>query len=64
MDMDVFERDGITVEWQAYTSATYEQLFPQLGFVPDLSVLDVCSAAGPMRRRSWRRPDDRWTRAR
>ena len=47
MDLSVFERDGIAVEWQTYTSATYEQLFPQLGFVHDLSVLDVLLCCGP-----------------
>jgi WbqC-like protein family len=47
MDLDVFERAGVAVEWQAYASATYEQLFPQLGFVPDLSILDVLLCCGP-----------------
>ena len=34
------------------------------GSFPTSRSSTFCSAAGPMRRRSWRRPDDRWTRAR
>ena len=47
MDVSVFERVGLAVEWQAFVSPSYEQLFPQLGFIPDLSILDVLLCCGP-----------------
>jgi hypothetical protein len=47
MDLSVFERAGVAVEWQTYSSPTYEQLFPDVGFLPDLSILDVLMCCGP-----------------
>ena len=47
MDLSVFERAGLAVEWQKFTSPSYEQLFPQVGFVSDLSIIDVLLCCGP-----------------
>lgn len=47
MDLDAFEAAGIEVKWQAFTSPVYPQLFPQVGFVPDLSALDGLFNCGP-----------------
>jgi hypothetical protein len=48
MDLEAFAAAGITIEWQAFTSPVYPQLFPQAEFVPDLSAVDAifnCGAA-------------------
>jgi hypothetical protein len=41
MDMGLFEAAGIRVEFQAYTAKPYPQLFPSVGFVPNLAVVDA-----------------------
>ena len=47
MDLSMFEQSGIKVVWQEYASPEYRQLFPEVGFVPDLSILDVLLCCGP-----------------
>lgn len=48
MDLDVFEAGGIEVHWQDFTHPIYEQLFPRVGFIRDLSIVDAlfCCGAG------------------
>jgi hypothetical protein len=47
MDLAAFEAAGITVIWQEFTTPIYSQLFPDIGFVPDLSVMDALLNCGP-----------------
>jgi hypothetical protein len=47
MDLEVFETAGIDVMWQEFEHPQYEQLFPEAGFIPDLSVVDVLMSCGP-----------------
>ena len=47
MDLAVFERAGVGVEWQTFTSPSYDQLFPAAGFIADLSIIDVLLCCGP-----------------
>lgn len=47
MDLVAFEAANITVIWQDFTAPTYEQLFPEFGFAPNLSVVDALFNHGP-----------------
>ena len=47
MDLEVFERAGVEVVWQDFVAPEYEQLWPKLGFVPDLSIVDALLCWGP-----------------
>lgn len=47
MDLMAFEAVGIAVIWQEFTTSVYEQLFPEAGFVPNLSVVDALFNHGP-----------------
>lgn len=47
MDLAAFEAAGIDVLWQQFTPPVYEQLFPDLGFIPNLSVVDALFNCGP-----------------
>lgn len=47
MDLALFEAAGVDVLWQAFVYPTYEQLFPEIGFIPNLSILDVLFCCGP-----------------
>jgi hypothetical protein len=47
MDLAAFEAANITVIWQEFTAPTYEQLFPEIGFAPNLSVVDALFNHGP-----------------
>src|SRR5581483_2793613 len=51
MDLAAFERAGIRVTFQEFTSPMYAQLFPEAGFIPDLSIVDVLFNCGPAARR-------------
>jgi len=51
MDLDEFAAANIRVVWQEFTPPTYPQLFPDVGFIPNLSVLDVLFCCGPDSRR-------------
>ncbi|MDR7415096.1 MAG: WbqC family protein [Armatimonadota bacterium] len=41
LDVGLFEEAGIEVRLQNWSCPTYRQLFPQAGFLPDLSVVDL-----------------------
>ncbi len=47
LDVDALRRDGVEVVWQEYAHPMYPQRYPQLGFVPKLSVLDLVLNCGP-----------------
>lgn len=47
MDLSLFEAENINVIWQEFTHPTYEQLFPELAFISNLSILDVLFCCGP-----------------
>ena len=47
MDLDLFARAGISVQFSDFTAREYPQRFPQHGFIPNLSVLDALFNCGP-----------------
>jgi len=47
MEMELFERAGLTVKFQEFTSPVYAQQFADQGFLPNLSVLDALFCCGP-----------------
>ncbi len=47
MDLELFGAASIRVLWQEFTNPRYPQLFPEAGFIPDLSVVDVLFCCGP-----------------
>ncbi|MFB2977718.1 WbqC family protein [Microseira sp. BLCC-F43] len=47
MDMSAFAAAGIATIWQEFNSPSYVQLFPELGFLPNLSILDTLFCCGP-----------------
>ena len=47
VEPDVFERAGVELAWQEFAAPRYEQLFPEHGFIPDLSVIDTLLCCGP-----------------
>jgi len=47
MDLSLFEKAGIAVQFQDYAAREYSQLFPQLGFLPNLAVVDALLNVGP-----------------
>jgi hypothetical protein len=47
LDVAAFDRSGIQVIWQDFTCPTYAQMFPDLGFIADLSIVDVLLCCGP-----------------
>jgi len=47
MDLAVYERAGIAVQFQDYRSSTYPQQFMQHGFIPNLAVVDALFNVGP-----------------
>jgi hypothetical protein len=46
MDMAEFSTAGIDVFWQEFSYPTYTQVFPELGFLPNLSILDTLFCCG------------------
>jgi hypothetical protein len=46
MDLELFERAGIRVLWQDFVHPTYPQIFPEAGFVPNLSIVDILVHCG------------------
>jgi hypothetical protein len=46
MDLEVFERAGIAVQFQDFRHPVYEQRFQQLGFIENLSVVDALFCCG------------------
>ena len=55
MELDRFDGAGVEVVWQEFTHPTYEQLFPSVGFVPDLSIVDSLLCCGPEAVATWSR---------
>jgi hypothetical protein len=47
LDAAAMESAGIEVVLQEWTCPTYQQCFPQVGFIPDLSVMDLLFNEGP-----------------
>lgn len=50
LDAPVLEAAGIELVLQQWTCPIYEQRFPQTGFIPDLSVIDLLLNEGPRSR--------------
>lgn len=46
MELPLFSQAGIEIEWQQFLPPSYPQLFPALGFIPNLSVLDAIFMCG------------------
>ena len=46
MDEEMFERANIKLLWQDFTPPTYPQLFPEAGFVSNLSIVDALFHCG------------------
>jgi hypothetical protein len=49
-DATAFQERGIELRYQEYKNPTYPQCFPEIGFVPDLTALDLILNAGPQAR--------------
>ena len=47
LDPDLFQREGIELLLQEFKCPVYTQLFPEAGFIPELSFLDLLFNAGP-----------------
>lgn len=47
MELTAFDAAGIDVIWQNYSSPSYNQVFSDLGFLPDLSIVDTLFCCGP-----------------
>lgn len=47
LDVKLFQEQGIEVVKQDYTAPVYNQLFPEAGFIPDLSIIDLLFNEGP-----------------
>ena len=47
LDAVAIEAAGIELVLQSWTCPTYRQCFPQVGFIPDLSVIDLLLNEGP-----------------
>lgn len=58
MDMDLFERAGIAVQFQDYRAREYSQLFPQHGYLADLACVDAVFNCGPEARALIAQPGD------
>lgn len=46
MDLSAFEASDIKVLWQEFNPPSYCQLFPEKGFIPNLSIVDVLFCCG------------------
>lgn len=47
LDTEPFRREGIELIYQEWTSPAYPQLFPEAGYLPDLSIVDLLFNCGP-----------------
>lgn len=47
MDLEVFDERGVGVLWQEFEHPSYQQLFPDVGFIADLSIVDPLLCCGP-----------------
>ncbi|HIK03577.1 MAG TPA: WbqC family protein [Trichormus sp. M33_DOE_039] len=46
MDMQAFADANIDIFWQEFSYPNYTQVFPELGFIPNLSILDTLFCCG------------------
>jgi hypothetical protein len=46
MDLEAFKAADINVLWQEFTYPSYAQVFPELGFLPNLSIIDTLFCCG------------------
>ena len=51
MDLEAFSEASISVTWQDFHSPTYEQVFSEAGFQPDMAIVDALFCCGPGARR-------------
>jgi hypothetical protein len=51
MDLAAFEAAQVNIQWQEFQFPTYEQLFPEMGFAPYLSIVDTLMCCGPNTRK-------------
>lgn len=47
LDSAFFEREGISLVFQKFDCPVYPQLYPEAGFVPELSIIDLLMNCGP-----------------
>lgn len=47
LDKSLFEREGIELLFQAFECPPYPQVFPEAGFIPELSIVDLLFSCGP-----------------
>jgi hypothetical protein len=47
MDLSMFDAANVKVVWQEFSPPSYSQLFPETGFFPNLSIIDVLFCCGP-----------------
>lgn len=47
LDESLFKREGIELLYQEFECPNYPQLYPEVGFVPELSVVDLLFNCGP-----------------
>jgi WbqC-like protein family len=50
MDLSAFDAANVEVIWQEFQPPCYAQLFPDAGFLPNLSIVDVLFCCGPKTR--------------
>lgn len=50
IDLALFDTANIQVSWQDFHPPCYSQLFPEAGFLPNLSIIDVLFCCGPKTR--------------
>ncbi len=47
LDANLFKREGIELAFQEFECPRYSQLYPTLGFIPELSIVDLIFNTGP-----------------
>ncbi len=47
LDKALFEREGVELVYQEFECPSYAQLYPEAGFIPDLSLVDLLFNCGP-----------------
>lgn len=47
LDKKPFEREGVSLQFQDFDCPVYAQLYPEAGFIPELSALDLLFNCGP-----------------
>lgn len=46
MELDKFDKAGIEIIWQEFEFKNYDQVFPEIGFMPNLSIIDTLVNCG------------------